>query len=607
MHRRERKTIITLVLFNRPGARATLMHRLIDLQQDSGPLITGLLLDAGHATKSAKPDDNESVCLTTVPETERLNAHGALIALASGIPDRPSPSEAAQAAVETLNESYYSAYEGWGAQQALQESFRAANQTVIKGGERGRASSLSALLLRRRRWLVAHAGNTRVWLYRDHKITLLTRDHIQPRPAGKAYVTRACGLESSVDADVYSGELAEGDVFVLTNDGVHDLLDGTIIMSALRGDLIADQYADRLAAAALKAGGGGGACVVRVDKIPAETDVDMAENIAALPVIDPPQTGEGLDGFSIKDLVHKSSRYRLYTARDTESGENVVLKFPNPRYGQDPEYANHFLHEEWIGKRLEHPSLIRVLSPRAGRRSALYSIMAYHAGENFSFRIRRKNGFSVAETLALAGQLLDTLDYLHGRGVIHRDVRPKNLMYDKINRRPLLIGLGATHIAKLPEKRGGGRVTPSALPYTAPEYLTGAQADERTDIFSAGATLYRMLTVKYPYGKIVARDVSAFPEFTPPSRFRPQIPPWLDQVLARACAVDPADRYPNAAAFAQALADGRVSHVSAYRAHSGSRGSSAPTSAPLANPWGWAGIGVLIVGFLGYLAMILAK
>ena len=585
------------------------MHKPTNIEHDSRSPATGLLLDASYATKRVESGDNNDACLAVVAQTEHLNVHGALIAIAGGLVDRPAATEAARAAVETLNESYYSAYEGWGTRQALEESFRAANHAVMNGGERGRACSLSALVLRRRRWLTAHLGDTRVWLYRDNKITLLTRDHVHPRPIGKAYVTRACGLEPSIDADVRTGELAEGDLFVLTTDGVHGVLNGTMIMGALQGDLTAGQIAEKLVTTALDAGAlqSVSACVVRVEKVPAETEVDMAENIAALPVIEPPQNGESLDGFSVQGLIHKSSRYRLYKAQDTESDQNVVLKFPNPRYGQDPEYANHFLHEEWIGKRLDHPSLIRVLSPRAGRRSALYSIIDHHAGENFSFRIRRKNGFTVAETLALGGQLLDTLDYLHDRGVIHRDVRPKNLMYDKVNRRLFLIGLGTTHITKLSKKSLASQFTPSALPYTAPELLAGAEANERTDIFSAGATLYRMLTVRYPYGKISAPEPAAFRDFTPPSRNRPQVPPWLDQVLARACAIDPTDRYPSAAAFAQALADGRVSHVSAYRAHSGSRARTTSASAPLASLWGWIGIGVLVIGFLAYLATVITK
>lgn len=568
----------------------------------------GLLLDAGYSTAGGNRGENFDACLGIQPDDAHTNPHGVLFAIADGLAELPGAIEAARSAVESLQGSYFSAFEGWGAERALSESIKAANDAVCSGGERGRAASLTALVLRRRRWLLGHAGNTRAWVFRDNAVKLLTHDHVHPRPSGKAYVTRACGLASELDAETTSGELAEGDIFVLTSDGVHDVLEGSSIISALQDDLTAGQLADNVIRVALKNGAQDSvsACVIRVEGLPPETDVDLQENISALAIINPPPVGESLDGFVIQDLIHKSSRFRLYKALDTESSETVVLKFPNPSFGRDPEYTNHFLHEEWIGKRLDHPSLTRMLQPRAGRRSALYSIMAYYVGENLSLRIRRKRGIKVSETLKMADQLLDTLDHLHQKGVIHRDIRPKNLLYDRKNLRLLLIGLGSSYIADFGEKRAIARVSRSAKRYTAPEILSGGEADECSDIFSAAATIYRMLTAKYPYGRHAVNDASAFNDFTVPSRWRPEIPAWLDQVMARACARNPSERYASASAFAQALIDNRVSAVSAYRAHSGSVSQPTATDGSAwAARWGWISIGVLIAGFLWYLAVIL--
>lgn len=570
----------------------------------------GLFLDAGYTTAGGKRGENYDACFGDLPEDAHMNTHGALLAIADGLVELPGATEAARSAIESLKESYFSAFEGWGAQRALLESINAANDAVLSGGERGRAASLTALVLRRRRWLLGHAGNTRAWLYRDQTIKLLSHDHVHPRPTGKAYVTRACGLAPQLDAEVSSGELVEGDVFILTSDGAHDVLESSAIISALQGDLTAGQLADNVVQVALKNGAHDSVtvCVVRVEGLPAETDIDLQENISALAIINPPSVGEPLDGFVIQDLIHKSSRYRLYKALDTETSETVVLKFPNPRFGRDPEYTNHFLHEEWIGKRLDHPSLIRMLQPRPGRRSALYSIMAHYTGENLSLRIRRKRGIKITEMLKLADQLLDTLDHLHQKGVIHRDIRPKNLLYDRKHRRLLLIGLGSSYIEDLGEKHELAHVTRSAIRYTAPEILSGGEVNERSDIFSAGATMYRMLTAKYPFGRPAENDASVFSDFTAPSRWRPEIPAWLDEVLARACAPDPPDRYASANAFAQALVDNRVSAVSAYRAHSGSVSEPAAMGgSQWATRWGWVIIGVLVVSFLVYLVAILSK
>ena len=568
----------------------------------------GLLLDAGYSTAGGKRGENFDACFTNAPDDSPLNTHGTLLAIADGLVEMSGAAEAARTAIESLKDSYFNAFEGWSPQHALSQSIKAANDAVNGGPERGRAASLTALVLRRRRWFIAHAGNTRAWLYRDQMIKLLTHDHVHPRPSGKAYVTRACGLAPQLDAEMSSGELVDGDIFILTSDGVHDVLEGSSLISALQGDFAARQMADNIIRTAQKNGtqDSTSACVVRIEGLPPETDVDLQENISALSVIAPPPVGESLDGFLIEDLIHKSSRFRLYKAKDTESKETVILKFPNPRYGRDPEYTDHFLREEWIGKRLDHPSLVRTLQPRAGQRSALYSVMAYHSGENLSLRIRRKRGIKVSETTKLADQLLDTLDHLHQKGVIHRDVRPKNLLYDRKQRRLLLIGLGSSYIADLGEKRRLTHVSRSALRYTAPEILSGGEANERSDIFSAGATIYRMLTAKYPYGRH-APNGAADEEFALPSRWRPEIPAWLDQVLARACARDPNQRYASASAFAQALSDHRVSTVSAYRAHSGSVSEPAAPSLGPATRLGWIAIGVLVAALIWYLAVILSR
>ncbi len=558
-----------------------------------------LYLDAGFSTNTGKRDNKYDTCLTVIPSSGRGNTHGALFAIADGVVERPDAERAAHTAIHELSESYYTTIEGWGLQQALKESFDVANHAVLSSGEHGRAAALSALILRGRRWVVGHAGNTRVWMFRDHQLKLLTRDHVHPRPRDLAQVYRACGLDRSFDAEFAAGELAEGDIFLLTSDGVHDALDSSWIRSALQTDVSAQQMAEILTRRALETESRDNvsACVARVEKLPSETDADLEEDIAALPLIDPPQANERVDGFVIKSLIHKSRRYRLYQAVDEESGETVALKFPNPRFRDDPEFTNSFLREEWVGKRVNSSYLVRMLPMRAGRRTALYSVMAYHKGENLSKRIRRKQGLPVRQALLLVEQLLSALSHLHHRGVIHRDIRPKSLLLDKKSRQLLLIGLGLSRIESLHEQEKSTAIPVSALSYVAPELFDeGNEENVRTDIYAAGVTLYHMLTGKYPYGKIKSTD-QELREFISPTHYKANLPLWLDEVLQQACALDPAERFTSADEFIRDLKDAQARNNPKTASHA-----SPPHATTRSNAWAWILIIALVGGLLFYLA-----
>jgi protein phosphatase len=564
-----------------------------------------LFLDTGFSVRTANQDGGADSCLAIVPNEDIAHPHGALFAVADGIAERPEPESAARDALKALGDSYYAAPESWPPGRALRESLAAANHSLLTQGERGRAAVLSALALRHRRWWMGHAGDTRVWLLRDHRLKLLTRDHVTPRMGGRPLPNRACGLDADLDADHATGELAEGDIFVLTAGGVHDVLDGAHIMSCLLVDSSTKQMADCLTGRAVSAGGRGNvtACVVRVEKLPGETASDIAENLAHLPVITPPEPGAVLDRFRIEALIHKSRLHRLYRALDEDSGSRVVLKFPNPRLARAAGFADAFLREEWIGKRIDNPNLVKTLPMRPGRRSALYSTMSHVGGDNLHERIRRKRRLSVSESLAYGAQLLEALESLHRHGVVHGDVRAKNIVVDKKKGQLYLLGLGTSQVDTLGEMTQGPTVPKSSVSHVAPELFGGEPMTARSDVYSAGVTLYHMLTGHYPYGRLSNRDSAPSGGMIPAARYHPDLPPWLEDVLARACDLDPAARFASAGEFAEALAGhGATGIVSTYRAHAGADLTRHASSGPSSRPrWEWLAVGLLIAGLLVYL------
>jgi protein phosphatase len=556
-----------------------------------------LYLDTGFSARRGRHKPEHETCLVVMPSAGRGIAHGALLAVADDVAEQSEPGEIAKHALHALAEGYYASPEHWSLKRALHENFLAAHQAVRAAPAHGRAASLSALGLRRRRYVLGHAGDTRLWLWRDHEWKLLTRDHVTPRPGRPPAVHNACGLGRDLEVDFASGELAQGDVFVLTSRAVHTALDSAMLLSSVIPDVSAQHIAETLTEKALAAGAQGclSACVVRIEQLPPQTDADAEQEAVALPIVPPPAIGEVIDGFRIEALIHTSRFQRLYRALDQETGNTVVLRFPNPKHGADPAFPERFLREEWIGRRLSGARLVRLLALRKDRRTALYSVMAHVPGETLKERLRRKRSLSARETVSLGRQLLEALASLHRQGVIHRDIRPKNLLLEKGSRRLLLLGLGTSFAPGRTDNTESREVAGNALSYYAPELLKGAVPDARTDIYAAGVTLYRLLTGKYPYGKI--DTVAAhYGEFVPPSRYKADVPVFLEEALRRACALDPRERFGSAEEFAAALEAGP--------SHSGAR-RGAPAERPVLNRGVWALAAVLLAGLLVYLASLL--
>lgn len=551
-----------------------------------------LILDVGRCDHSAKHAVNQGKTIAAVSDVDMEAGYGTLLACAEGLAERPDAEQAAKTATTALDDAYYAGVHAVSGHQALEEALNAANTAVHTGGGRGRAAVIAALVLQGRRWLAGHAGNVRVWRFRDLQVKQLTHDHVVPRALRRTEVTRACGFADALGAEYSEGDLKEGDVFLLTSPGVHEVLDGPAVLSVLQSDSTAQQMAETLAERAVAhTPAYVGVCVARVEKLP--TEAASAHESPALPVIELPEPDTEVDGFVIGKLILKNRRFRLYKAEDRESDKPVALRFPDSR---SAESAQSFLREERLARRVAGPFMLRPVPIRPARRTAVYSVLEYRAVETLAKRIRRKHGLPLAEAVRLGEQLLAALEALHGQGMLHRDINARSLLYDKQNRGLCMPGLG-TDGCDAPE--GDERkLRSNTLSYWAPELFDGSPAGERTDIYAAGVTIYRMLTEKYPYGRIRSRADWREPrEYAPLGRYRERLPGGLDDVLERACAVDPARRYAAVAQFAAALDAARLSAPPRPAPVFLSAGSSDTTGTH--RPWWFAA--ALVAGLLAYL------
>ena len=207
--------------------------------------------------------------------------------------------------------------------------------------------------------------------------------------------------------------------------------------------------------------------------------------------------GQMLDQYELLDSIANSGMAAIFRARDTEDGKIVAVKVPHLQYASDIVFHQRFLREEHIGLSLDHPGIIKVF--RTKEKSRLYLVMEYSEGELLSKLIQMEHRLPVPTAVDFAVQLSDILIYLHDRNVVHRDLKPDNIMIMPGGRLKL-IDFGIALDTALRKITWTGLSQPVGTPdYMAPEQIKGQRGSARTDIYSLGIILYEMLTGKTPF------------------------------------------------------------------------------------------------------------
>jgi protein phosphatase len=417
-------------------------------------------------------------------------------------------------------------------------------------------STVAAVALDGADAVVAHLGDSRIYRLRAGEMAQLTQDHVWDHPDLRHVLTRAIGLDPRLVVDYADGDLAVGDRFVLLTDGVWSVL-RTPLMARLVAEAEPAAAAAALCQAALEAGvaDNATALVVRVDALP---EGDLRDSIAQAGTLVPPpplETGASIDRFEVVAPLHTSRATRLYSVRDRASGRMLVLKTLN---GDGEGDAAALLTEEWMARRVCSEFFPEVVPLGPGERSALYYVMSHHPGHTLQAQLEAGRHFSVNEAVSCAAQMLKGVAVLHRLNILHRDLKPANLLQgdDGIVR---ILDLGVAFNA------GGAHDAPDGVPGTpsfmAPELLAGQPATVRSDLYAAGVTLYQLLTRRYPYGEIEPFQHPRFGDPVPPARYRADVPVWLESIVLKAVARDPARRFETAEEFLIALRRGPQNEV----------------------------------------------
>src|SRR6478672_2293069 len=482
-------------------------------------------------------------------------------AIADGIGGAKGGRVAAETAVRGFLDGFCDLPETLDVRRAGAKIVDALNGWIHAQGHRdqalaGMGCTFTAIVLRGRTAHVLHIGDTRAYRLSGARLTRLTIDHLRrSRKARTRTLYRALGVEAEVPLDYATQPVALHDRFLLCSDGVHEYLRDENIAELLRERSSPVDTARALVTAALEAGSTDNCTALVLDlvRLPTSEPGEVGTAIAHLPLIRTPIVGDVIDGFALKVLVSDGRYSRLFGASDEVEGGELVLKFPKPQTCPTNTLRAALAREAWVGERINSPWIAHVIALPPGRQTRLYTVMPLYQGELLETRIARHPALGLEEGRNIAVKLARGAVALHRAGIIHRDIKPDNVILEGGGSLKL-IDLGVVRIPGLedlpPEDIPGTRA------YMAPEMFEGKAGSEAKDIYALGVTMFRAFTGEFPYGNA---DAASAPRRDRPlelTALRPDLPAWLQAVLARAIAKEPTERFGDMMEFVAAMEAG---------------------------------------------------
>jgi serine/threonine-protein kinase len=241
----------------------------------------------------------------------------------------------------------------------------------------------------------------------------------------------------------------------------------------------------------------------------------------------------------------------VYLAEDEELGRRVAIKILNDRYANDELFIERFRREAKSAAALSHPNIVSIYD-RGQAEGTYYIAMEVIEGRSLKELILTRGPLPIGQAIAYTLEILDALRFAHRHGIIHRDVKPHNILIGGERLKVTDFGIARAGASQMTE---AGSIMGTAQ-YLSPEQARGAPVTASSDLYSVAIVLYEMLTGKVPFSgdsaiEIAMKHLNELPK--PPSKIRPEIPEDLDRVVLRALAKAPEDRYQTAEEFAEDL------------------------------------------------------
>lgn len=518
-----------------------------------------LTVTIGQYSHAGRKPTNQDFHGVVVPQEPQLSAKGIAIALADGISSSDVSHIASQTAVTSFLEDYFCTSETWPVKKSAQQVMIATNSWLHSqtrqsefryNRDRGYVCTLSAMVIKSNAAHLFHVGDSRIYRLRGHDLEQLTNDHRLWISEQKSYLSRAMGATPHPEIDYLSVAIEEGDLFLLTTDGVYEFVNRDILTATLQ---VADDNLDAVAKAIVEQAYEQGSDdnltvqIARIEQLPDQSTRALYQPLNELPLPPILEARAIFDGYTILRELHATSRSHVYLAKDNDAGTAVVLKTPSIDLRDDSAYLERFMMEEWIARRLNSPHVLKPCE-QTRKRNFLYIATEYIDGQTLAQWMTDNPRPDLASVRTIVEQIARALRAFHRLEMLHQDLRPANVMIDHSGT-VKIIDFGSTQVAGLSEMVRAEETNHllGTAQYTAPEYFLGERGSPRSDLFSLGVITYQMLTGRLPFGAEVARarTRSAQRRLTYRTVLDDdrEIPAWIDDVLKKAVNPDPYKRH----------------------------------------------------------------
>jgi serine/threonine protein phosphatase PrpC len=516
-------------------------------------------------------------------EAERLE-RGAIAVVADGVGGLQNGEIASKMAVEVAIATFRRMNPANTPKQILRQIFDTANLAIYEAGmsepKAGRmGTTLSVCIFRDRELFIGHAGDTRVYLVRQEQMRRLTEDHsytamqvklrlISEHEAKasrlRSMLTRSLGPEPIVHFDFKRLKLMSRDRIVQCTDGLYCFMnDGELLEGVDRLDM--DEICPYLVSLAERRGTDDNlsAQVIQVDRL-VEPKYDQPISIMKktgggqpVSMANEVKAGDIIDGrFEIEGMISRSGMASLFKAKDLETKRTVAIKIPYMQLESDPNSFARFQREEEIGELLNHPNILRFI--KVPNKSRPYIVTEYLEGKPLSTVMNEVRPLPIPDAVQIAGYVCGALAHMHENKVVHRDLKPQNIMIceDGTLR---IIDFGIAKSTEMRRLTFAGFTPAMGTPdYMAPEQVKGKRGDERTDIYSLGAVLYEMTTGSVPFegpNPFIVMNARITGDPVAPRKLNPEISEPLEEIILHAMEREPHRRYHSAAAMKAELDD----------------------------------------------------
>ncbi|MDD5265532.1 MAG: protein kinase [Methylococcales bacterium] len=523
-----------------------------------------LKVSIGYASDKGIKPDNEDFFGSLIPKNSQLIYKGITAAIADGMSGSDAGKEASHCCVVSFMSDYYSTPDSWSVKQAGQKVLSATNSWLYSQGQsryesnKGMVSTLSIIILKSTTAHIFHIGDSRIYRLRKGNFEQITRDHRIWVSREKNYLNRAMGIEPRLEVDYKSLSVEKGDLFLMTTDGVHDFIDEKNIKQLLQKGTDLTKTAEHIVQQAItnKSDDNLTCQLIRIDEMPEAKEDEIILRHFNLPFPPPLEPGMILDGYRIEAELHSSKRTQIYRAFDTKNNLHVILKTPSILYDDDIHYIEHFLLEEWAGKRINHKNVLKVLTVTDREKSCIYYVTEFIEGRTLRQWMAANSKPDIRDVRKIVEQIAKGLRAFHRMEMLHQDLKPENIMIDD-NGTVKIIDFGSVKIAGIAEitplDHGSGENLLGTLNYTAPEYHLGQRGTAKSDLFSLAVITYEMINGALPFGRDMPEKPNAINlaklHYVPSFHNNAMVPIWIDGALKKGTSINPQFRYDNLSEF----------------------------------------------------------